>query len=100
MFGRRLGAGHGLELPLVFGTLRDGLMRNSLGLSRDARRLSRCMQDAWIGFARDGDPQHPQLPEWPRYGTGGRETLDFDTKSTVLAAPFAAESAFWRPRLG
>ncbi len=100
LVGRRLGAGHGLELPLVFGTLRDGFMRNSLGASRDARRLSRRMQDAWITFARDGDPHHPRLPEWPGYEAGERATLDFDTKSSVLAAPFAAESAFWKPRLG
>jgi para-nitrobenzyl esterase len=100
LVGRRIGAGHGTELPLVFGTLRDGLLRRSLGASRNARRLSHRMQDAWIAFAREGDPSHVHLPEWPRYDPGERATLDFDTESRVVAAPFATESAFWRPRLG
>jgi para-nitrobenzyl esterase len=100
LVGRRMGAGHGMELPFVFGTLRDGFLRHTLGASNSARRLSRRMLDAWIAFARDGAPGHTRLPEWPAYDTAERATLDFNRESQLVAAPFAAESAFWKPRLG
>ncbi|HKA15886.1 MAG TPA: carboxylesterase/lipase family protein [Myxococcota bacterium] len=98
--GRRIGSGHGLELPFVFGTLRDGILRRTIGASYSARRLSRRMRDAWIAFAREGAPGHAHLPEWPAYDTRERATLEFDRESELIRAPFAAESAFWRPRLG
>ncbi len=100
LVGGRLGAGHGMELPFVFGTLRDRLLRPTLGAVRSARRVSRRMQDAWLAFARGGDPGHGGIPEWPAYDSGERSTLDFDSETEVVLAPFATESAFWRPRLG
>src|SRR6185503_7898270 len=67
LLGSRVGSGHGMELPFVFGTLRDGILRRTLGASYAARRLSRRMRDAWIAFARDGEPGHARLPSWPGY---------------------------------
>jgi para-nitrobenzyl esterase len=100
LLGSRLGAGHGMELPFVFGTLRDGILRRTLGASRSANRLSRRMQDAWIAFAHEGAPGHARLPEWRAYRTAERATLDFDREIALIRAPFASESDFWRPRLG
>jgi para-nitrobenzyl esterase len=100
LIGSRIGSGHGMELPFVFGTLRDGILRRTLGASRSAQRLSRRMRDAWIAFARDGEPGHARLPYWPAYDAVERATLEFDRESALIHAPFAAESEFWRPRLG
>src|SRR5262245_2609330 len=58
LLGSRIGSGHGMELPFVFGTLRDGMLRRTLGASYAARRLSWRMRDAWTAFARDGMPGH------------------------------------------
>ena len=66
LIGGRIGSGHGMELPFVFGTLRDGILRRTLGASPAAQRLSRRMRDAWIAFARDGEPGHARLPELAR----------------------------------
>jgi para-nitrobenzyl esterase len=100
LFGARIGSGHGMELPFVFGTLRDGLFRRTLGASESARELSRRMRDAWTSFARQGAPGHSRLPEWPAYDARERSTLEWSRESSVIRAPFAAESAFWRTRLG
>jgi para-nitrobenzyl esterase len=100
LIGSRIGSGHGMELPFVFGTLRDGILRRTLGAARAAPRLSRRMRDAWIAFARDGEPGHARLPHWPGYDAKERATLEFDRESALIHAPFAAESEFWRPRLG
>jgi para-nitrobenzyl esterase len=30
---------------------------------------------AWVAFARTGDPNVAQLPRWPRYSIGRRDTM-------------------------
>jgi para-nitrobenzyl esterase len=69
--GGRLGACHGLELPFVFDTLAtatgpDGL----LGPRADdpPQALADRMRDAWVAFARDGDPGWPSGPDPHRIG--------------------------------
>ncbi len=56
-----LGATHGSEIPLVFGTLGEpiGKLLGVLGPRRTIRRLSAEVQDAWIAFVRAGDPGTP-----------------------------------------
>ena len=49
--------------------------------------LSDVMQDAWISFARTGDPNHKGLPEWPAYDPVHRATMIFDTKSKAVEDP-------------
>jgi para-nitrobenzyl esterase len=100
LIGARIGSGHGMELPFVFGTLRDGILRRTLGASRSAQQLSRRMRDAWIAFARGGAPGHERLPAWSAYDPRERATLEFDREPGLIHGPFSAESDFWRPRLG
>lgn len=64
---RRVGACHSLELAFVFGTLRTPWLRALFGASSRALSLSHRMQDAWLMFARTGDPNGGDQPEWPRY---------------------------------
>ena len=53
-----LGACHAIEIPFVFGTVgRTGNDRMS-GTGPEADRLAEQMMDAWIAFARTGEPGH------------------------------------------
>jgi para-nitrobenzyl esterase len=90
-----LGACHGLELPFVFGTLREPLLRPVLGWSAAARDLAHAMQDAWIAFARSGRPGHPDLPDWPAYDTARRSTMLLGRHPRAEEAPFDDERVFW-----
>jgi para-nitrobenzyl esterase len=90
----RLGACHGLELPFVFGTLRSALLRPWIGISARARRLSHVMQDAWIGFARSGEPAHLDLPDWPEYDAAGGAAMIFDGQCRVEEGAFD-RARFW-----
>ena len=79
-----LNACHGIELPFVFKSFDPD--NGSLG-SNPPMGLSDVMQDAWISFARTGDPNHKGLPEWPAYDPVHRATMIFDTNSKVLEDP-------------
>ena len=56
--GGRLGAAHAMDVPFVFGTLDAPQIDKLIGDGPDRAPLSRAMQDAWIAFARTGDPSH------------------------------------------
>ena len=53
------------------------------------------MMDAWLAFARCGDPNHEGLPPWPRYDASRRATMLFDRECAVADAPFEAERVAW-----
>jgi para-nitrobenzyl esterase len=91
----RLGACHGIEIPFVFGTLRDGPLRALLGVSRSARDLSRVMQDAWLAFARTGQPEHEALPEWPAYEAERSATMLLGPECFAAEKPFGRAHRFW-----
>jgi len=42
------------------------------------------MSEAWIAFARTGNPNHPGIPEWPVYDLQRRPTMVFDVESKVV----------------
>jgi para-nitrobenzyl esterase len=98
--GSRVGAFHGIELPFVFGTLSDGWLRPTLGLQPSARRLSRRVQEAWIAFARSGDPAHSGLPDWPTYTREEGQTLVFASRDRVEGPLFERARSFWSRREG
>ena len=90
-----LGSCHALELPFVFGSFNAPTMDRFAGTGPEAERLSQRIMDAWIAFARSGDPAHPGLPEWPTYDAQTRATMLFDRSCERCDAPLDAERAAW-----
>lgn len=84
-----LGSCHGIELPFVFGTLHDPRAAQLVGSGPDADRLAVEMQDAWLAFARSGDPG------WPAYDTVKRATRRLGRNGDLDWDPQGAERAFW-----
>ncbi len=60
----------------MFGTLRGAPLAPLFAFAPGAARLSARMQAAWAAFARDGDPGHDDLPEWPAYDAASDRYLD------------------------
>lgn len=84
-------AAHGMEVPLTM----DNVW--SAPAARDypgAQAVAEQMSEAWIAFARTGDPNHPGIPAWPAYDTDRRATMVFDVKSAVADDP-QGERALW-----
>jgi para-nitrobenzyl esterase len=93
-FGGRLGAAHGIDIGFVF----DNLAADGLGLvehTPEAQALADRASEAWLAFARTGDPNHAGLPTWARYGTDRRATMIFDTECHVVDDPNLAERRAW-----
>ena len=51
--------------------------------------------DAWLAFARTGDPNHPGLERWPHYDTERRQTMQLGKTCEVVDAPQDAERVAW-----
>ena len=90
-FGGVVKSCHALEIPFVFGVLDAPGANLFLGdpIGEDLHELSRAMQDAWLGFVRDGDPG------WPMWDEHDRPTQRFDVERGVLADPMADERRLW-----
>lgn len=84
----RLGSCHALDIPFVFGTHRTSGVDRFAGSGDAADGLSERMMDAWIAFARSGDPG------WPRYADG-RSAMLFGARSQVARDPHAREREAW-----
>lgn len=66
-------AGHGYEIVFVFDNVREPISHPSPGRLALAAQMS----EAWIAFARDGDPGHPGIPKWPAFAVPERSTMIF-----------------------
>ncbi|MFF4101843.1 carboxylesterase/lipase family protein [Streptomyces sp. NPDC001903] len=90
--GGILGACHGLDVPLVFGTLDRGQPAALIGESPspEAESLSAGMRSAWTRFAAHG------APGWPAYDTTERLVQLFDARPVVTAYPERSSERIWR----
>ncbi len=92
-FGGILGACHGLELPFVFGAVDQPVVQMLSGGGPEAEMLSRQMQDAWLAFARCGDPSHEGVGRWATWDPAERSTMVFGARTHLEAAPRDEELA-------
>ncbi|HUC37519.1 MAG TPA: carboxylesterase/lipase family protein [Acidimicrobiales bacterium] len=84
-----LGSCHALELPFVFGNLDLPGLDRFVGAGPDAQALSAQMMDAWLSFAKTGDPG------WAPYDAERRSTMVFGPSSALQDAPMDEERALW-----
>ena len=94
-FGGILGACHAIEIAFVFGCLDLPGGENFVGKGPDAERLADRTMDAWLAFAKSGDPSHAGIGAWPRYDAARRATMELGPQCGVLDDPFGAERALW-----
>ncbi|MGW4563500.1 carboxylesterase/lipase family protein [Streptomyces sp. NPDC004561] len=90
--GGVLGACHGLDVPLLFGTFGadlGGLLFPGGAPTPEAERLSALFRRSWTAFARTGDPG------WPEYDTGSRLVRILDAEPTVAPYPEEASRRIW-----
>ncbi len=80
---------HCAELPFVFyNTERCAAMT---GGGPDALELGGKMADAWVAFARTGEPNHKGLPKWTPFAEALCPTMVFDNTCEVKNNPDTEE---------
>jgi para-nitrobenzyl esterase len=75
------GAAHTSEVPYVF----DNTNGNAAQFDGIDRTVSRAMTDAWVQFAKTGNPNGGALPQWPAYRSPDYRVLDFGDTATVVS---------------
>jgi para-nitrobenzyl esterase len=78
VLGGRLKSPHALEIPFVFDNV------EMPGLSGDVPTrfaLAEKMSNAWLAFARTGNPNHELIRNWPQYSSVTRPTMILDNGS-------------------
>jgi len=80
----RFGAPHGSEIPYVFDNLRG---RNGAPVAPKDKEVAKIMNTYWANFAKTGNPNGPDLPNWPSYDPSKDEILDFRPDGSPVAAP-------------
>jgi para-nitrobenzyl esterase len=85
---------HGLDVGLVFDHASTPESRAMLGSGPEPQKLAALMSQAWINFARSGDPSQKNLA-WPRYDAATRKTMIFDLPSRVVPDPDGERRGFW-----
>ncbi|GAA4808087.1 carboxylesterase/lipase family protein [Streptomyces ziwulingensis] len=90
--GGVLGACHGLDLPLLFGTFDADLgilLFDGAAPTPVAQELSARFRASWTAFARTGDPG------WPAYDTERRLVRVLDAEPAVVPYPEETARGLW-----
>jgi para-nitrobenzyl esterase len=92
VLGGKLKSPHALEIPFVF----DNVATDRLSGDAPTKfALAEKMSDAWLAFARSGDPNHGGIPKWPCYSAAQRATMIFDNQCAIVNDPCGAERRAW-----
>lgn len=72
---------HCMEIPFVFNNA--DIHASMTGGGKDALELAEKMSQAWINFARTGDPNTEDLPQWPAYNCSEGAAMIFNDDCEV-----------------
>lgn len=85
----RLRAMHCMDIPFVFDNLDNS--ESIIGDGPDRRAVADAMSNAWVAFARSGDPNHTRLPRWEPFTASQRHTMMFAKEARAAIDPYRAE---------
>lgn len=89
--GGKFGAVHGIDVGLTFNSAGGPLV----GSTPEGKALARQLSAAWIAFAKTGDPNTAEIPQWPVYEAKTRPTLVFDTQTKLENDPLHELRVLW-----
>ena len=91
IFDGRPGAFHCAEIPFAFANAEQ--CDYWTGGGPRAKALGDRVADAWIHFARKGNPSHPGIPAWAPFSPQAAPSMIFDDEVRLELNPDGAEQA-------
>ena len=86
--GGKFGAPHMADIPLAFDNV---LAPGSNAIGPTAQPMADKVSEAFLAFARTGDPNCKALPRWEPYGLARRQTMIFNIPPHMADDPRGAE---------
>ena len=80
---------HGMELPFVFD--HPDAISFMTGTGADRYALAEAISEAWVSFARTGNPSHKGLPSWTPYNPTTWPTMVFGAQVALVHDPHGEE---------
>jgi len=91
---KKFDSAHGMEVPFVFGVIDDLDVIVFTGRDPSRQSVVKQVQQAWVNFARTGDPGEPSL-SWPKYDENTRATMQLGITCKVVNDPNSAGRTVW-----
>jgi para-nitrobenzyl esterase len=86
--GGKFGAPHASDIPLVF----DNVAKpGSNAVGPTAQPMADKMSEAFLAFARTGDPNCKAIPRWEPYALPRRQTMVWNNDTRLVDDPRGAE---------
>ena len=76
---------HTLDIPFVFANV--DVAASMTGSRQNRYALEHRMSAAWAAFARTGNPNHKDLPQWPAFSAASYPTMIFNDECKVANDP-------------
>jgi para-nitrobenzyl esterase len=83
--GGHMRSPHAVEVPFVFNNVR--VAGPLISKMPEAQSLAERISEAWVAFARTGNPNTSKLAKWPVYSPKTRATMLFNNDSGVELDP-------------
>ena len=61
--------------------------RNGIEVGQKDREVAIMMNTYWANFAKTGNPNSKELPQWNVYSTGGNELLEIRRDGSAVSVP-------------
>src|SRR5262245_6061834 len=91
-FEGKLGAVHGHDVDASFNLYRNGICGTG---DKTGRLMARRLASTFVAFAKTGNPDNDQIPQWPQYEPNRRATMVFDANTRVESDPRASIRKYW-----
>jgi para-nitrobenzyl esterase len=91
-FDGQFGAVHAMDVAASMHNERDAILGSG---SSDARRMCDALASALLAFAKTGNPNNSQIPQWPRFDASQRCMLVFDRNTRVERDPHGTLRKLW-----
>ena len=80
---------HTLEIPFVFDNV--DIAESMTGSGPERQALANKISNAWVAFARTGNPNHKGMPNWPSFNNAQRATMILNNECKVVNDPNGPE---------